>query len=88
MKCLFNRRQLEILAKETKITNDTPLNSLKDLDVNLTMKTMEEKRIGVLSLARNTLKVRGTCWSFGMGTKMNSQARIQDEINLHNQERK
>lgn len=54
MKCLLNQRQLRILIKETKITNDTPPNSLKDLHVNLKVKTMKEEKVGVRSLARNT----------------------------------
>jgi len=88
MKCLFSQRQLEILIKETTITNDAPSNSLKNSDENLKVETMEEERVKVCSLIRNTLGVKGTCWSSGMGTRMNSQVRVQDEINLHNQERK
>jgi len=31
---------------------------------------MKEEKIGVHSLARNILGVKGVCWSFGMGTRM------------------
>jgi hypothetical protein len=38
---------------------DAPPNSLKDLNVNPKMKTMEEKGVTVGSLICSTLKVRG-----------------------------
>jgi hypothetical protein len=31
------------------------------------MKTTNEKKVGIRSLVRNTLGVKGACWSFGMG---------------------
>jgi hypothetical protein len=65
---------------------DAPPNSLKYSDVNMKVKRMD-KGIGVCSLVHNILGVIGTCWSFGMGTRTNSQVKIQDEINLHNQEK-
>jgi hypothetical protein len=37
---------------------DTPLNSLKDSNVNPKVETMEEKTIKVCSLPHNTLRVR------------------------------
>jgi hypothetical protein len=49
-----------------------PQNSLKDSNVSLKVKTMEEG-IGVHSLIRNTLGVKGVCWSFGMGIRMNEK---------------
>jgi hypothetical protein len=64
--------------------NDTPPNSLKDLDASLKVKTLEKEGVGVCFLACNILGVRPTCWNFRMGIKTNSQMRIQDEINLHN----
>jgi hypothetical protein len=47
----------------------TSPNSLKDLNVNLKVKTMEEKKIGVCFLFRNTFGVRGACWSSKIKTK-------------------
>jgi hypothetical protein len=66
---------------------DTPPNSLKNSDASPKVKTMKEKGVEVHSLICNILGVRGACWSFKMGTKTNSQVKVQDEINLHNQER-
>jgi len=40
-----------------------------------------DKGIRVHSLVCNISRVRRTCWNFEMGTRMNSQARIQNEIN-------
>jgi hypothetical protein len=62
--------------------------SLKDSYASLKVNTLGEKGVGVCSLAHNISGVRGTCWSFRMGTKMNSQMRIQDEINLYNQQKR
>jgi hypothetical protein len=39
-------------------------------------------------LVRKTTRVKKACWSFGMGTKTNSQVKVQDEVNLHNQEKR
>jgi hypothetical protein len=66
--------------------SDAPPNSLKDLDANSKVKTTE-KEVGVCSLSHSTWGVKGACWSFGMGNRTNSQAKVQDEINLYNQER-
>ncbi len=41
--------------------NDAPPNSLKDLDVNLKVKIMEEKGIRVSFLACSTLGAKGVC---------------------------
>jgi hypothetical protein len=49
-----------------------PLNSLKDSNVSLKVKIIEEG-IKVRSLVYNILGVRRACWSFGMGTKMNDK---------------
>jgi hypothetical protein len=48
------------------------------------MKTSEEEGVRVHSLAHNILRVRGVCLSSGIGTRTNTQAKVQDEINLHN----
>jgi hypothetical protein len=45
---------------------------------------MEERVGALLNLQR--FGGKRVCWSFEMGIKMNSQARVQNEINLHNQE--
>ncbi len=50
--------------------NDAPSNSLKDSNANPKMKTIEEEKIGVHFLVRNTLGVRGACWSSKMGIRM------------------
>jgi hypothetical protein len=34
---------------------------------------MEEKGVGVCSLAHNISEVRGACWNFGMGIKMSDK---------------
>jgi hypothetical protein len=56
---------------ECKMFNAS-LNSLKDSNVSLKMKIIEEG-IKVRSLAYSTSGVRRACWSFGMGTKMNDK---------------
>jgi hypothetical protein len=47
-------------------------NSLKDSNANPKMKTMKEG-IRARSLAHNTSKVRGACWSFRMGTRVSDK---------------
>ncbi len=54
------------------INYDAPPNSLKDSNANPKVKTME-KGVRVFSLTRNTSRVKGVCWSFGMGTRMNGK---------------
>jgi len=49
--------------------DDTPPNSLKDSNVSLKMKTLEEEGVGVCSLIHNTLGVRWVCWNFRTGTR-------------------
>jgi len=66
----YHKSQLE-LGHQEKI--DAPPNSLKDSNVNLKVKTTEEKGIEVHSLAHNTSRVRGACWNFEMGTKMSDK---------------
>jgi len=61
---------------------------LKDSYASLKVNTLEEEGVGVCSLVRNISRVRGTCWSFKMGTKTNSQVRIQDENNLYYNQQK
>jgi hypothetical protein len=65
-----HERQLE-LGHQEKI--DAPPNSLKDSNVNVKVKTIEEKRIEVHSLAHNTSGVRGACCNFEMGTRMSDK---------------
>jgi len=47
-----------------------------------------EEGVKVRSLTCNTSKVRGAHWNSRMGTRTNSQVKVQDEINLYNQEKK
>jgi hypothetical protein len=54
--------------KKMKVPIDTPPN-LKDSNVNLRVKTTVEEKVGVLSLARSILGVRGGCESSKMGIK-------------------
>jgi hypothetical protein len=53
------------------LPHDAPLNSLKDSNVGPKVNAMEG--IGICSLTYNILGVRGACWSFGMGIKMNDK---------------
>ncbi len=48
------------------LTNSSP-SSLMDSIVNPKVKTTERKRVGSHSLARNTSRGKGACWSFEMG---------------------
>jgi hypothetical protein len=52
-----------------RVQNKTPFetipHSLKDSNVNSKMETMEEKRVGVRSLVRNTSKVEGQAKALG-----------------------
>jgi hypothetical protein len=34
---------------------------------------MEEEGVGMHSLVRNISRVKGACWSFGMGTKVSDK---------------
>jgi hypothetical protein len=52
--------------------NDALPNSLTNSIVSIKVKIVE-KGVGVCSLICNTSGVRGACWSFRMGTKMNDQ---------------
>ncbi len=61
-----------------------PPNSLRNPHVGLKMKQWKNKRVGARSSTHSTLGVGAL--EYWDGIKMNSQARIQDEINLHNQE--
>jgi hypothetical protein len=51
------------------------------------MKQQKKKIIAACSLTRNTLGVGGVL-DLQDRTKTNSQARVQDDINLHNQEKR
>jgi len=53
--------------------NDAPLNSLKDLNVSLKVKTLKEEGVGVCSLIRSTSRVKRAYWSFRMGIKMSDK---------------
>jgi hypothetical protein len=52
--------------------DDAPPNSLKDSNVSSKIKITEEK-IRVCFLTHNILGVRGACWNFEMGIKMNNK---------------
>jgi hypothetical protein len=41
--------------------------------MNLKVKTTEEEKVGVRSLAYNISRVRGMCWTFEMGIKVNDK---------------
>jgi len=60
-----------IAKKIFLIHNYALANSLKDSNANPKMKTT--KGVGARSLAHNTFKVRKTCWSFRMGTRMSDK---------------
>jgi len=47
-----------------------------------------EEGVKVRSLACSTSRARGAHWNSRTGTRTNSQMKVQDEINLHNQEKK
>jgi len=64
---------LWILSFVVDMMDDAPPNSLKNSNVNLKVKIAKKKRVGVHSLVRNTSGVRGACWSFGMGTRINDK---------------
>jgi hypothetical protein len=69
---------------------DAPPNSLRDLNVGPWNEIMEKKDNWVTFLNSQHFVGRKVCRSFGMGLgpRMNSQASVQDEINMHNQEKK
>jgi len=52
---------------------DAPPNSSKNSNMNLKMKTMKKKGVGVRSLVRNILGVRKVHWSSKMETKVNDK---------------
>jgi hypothetical protein len=54
-------------------TNDAPPNPLVDSNASPKVKIMEEEGVGARSLAHNISRVRGACWSSGMGTRMNDK---------------
>ncbi len=63
---------------------DAPPNSLKDPKVGPKMKQWKKKKFHAHSLAHSTSGIRRCAGALG-GTSANSQARVQNEINLHNQ---
>jgi hypothetical protein len=67
--------------------NDAPLNSLIDLNVGPKVEQHKKKGVGACSLTCNILGVGGVLnlWN---GTRTNSQSKVQNEINLHNQGKK
>jgi hypothetical protein len=67
------------------IISNTPSNFLKNSNVNPKVKITKEEGIEIHSLICNTTGVKGVCWSSRMGTRTNSQVRVQNEVNLHNQ---
>jgi hypothetical protein len=46
-----------------------------------------KKKVGARSLTRNILGIKGRAGASGW-TRMNSQGKLQDEINLQNQKKK
>jgi hypothetical protein len=61
---------LELMHNETinsKRHDDAPPDSLMDSTTNLKVKTAEGKRVGVPSLARSTLGVKGRARALGRG---------------------
>ncbi len=58
---------LWILSFVVDMMDDAPPNSLKNSNVNLKVKIVEEKRVGVHSLIRNTSRVRGHVGALGWG---------------------
>jgi hypothetical protein len=80
---LFNFIQKFEFGKD----HDAPPKLLERLRCKSEGENNERKGVRVCSLTHNTLGVRGACWSFRMGIRTNSQAKVQDEINLHNQEK-
>jgi hypothetical protein len=65
---------------------DAPSNSFRDPNVGPIMKQWK-KKIETQYLTHNTLKI-GECARAQDGTRMNSQARVQNDINLHNQRKR
>jgi len=66
---------------------DVPSHSLKDSCVNPKMKTMKEEKIGLCSLARNTLGVEGRVGTPGWGLgRVTSRSIIH--IDLHSSNNK
>jgi len=53
--------------------DDAPPNSLKDSNGSPKVKIMKEKKVGVHSLVRNILGVKGVSWNSRMGTRMNDK---------------
>ncbi len=58
---------LWIFSFVVDMMDDAPPNSLKNSNVNLKVKIVEEKRVGVHSLIRNTSGVRGHVGALGWG---------------------
>jgi hypothetical protein len=60
---------------EVDVINNVPPNTSRDPKVGPKVKQRKKKRVGALSLIRNTLGVGGVLklWD---GTRMNSQARV------------
>ncbi len=67
--------------------NDMPPNSSKDPKVGPKMKQLKKNRVGARSLIHGTLRV-GRCVGISGWIKTNSQVKVQDDTNLHNQEKK
>ncbi len=66
--------------------NDAPPNFLRDPKVGPKAKQWKKKKVGACFLNHSILKVEGVL-ELRDGTKTNSQAKVQDEVNLHNQEK-
>jgi len=78
---------LEYQCVEDGASINVPPNSLRDPNVGPRVKQRKKKKIGACSLIRSTSRVKGMM-EFWTGTRMNSQAQVQDEINLHNKKKR
>ncbi len=61
-----------------------PPNSSRNPKVVPKAKQQEKKKVGAHSLTQNTLGVRGRVEALN-DSRTNSQMKVQDEVNLHNQ---
>jgi hypothetical protein len=66
---------------------DAPPNFSKDPNVGPRTKQWKKKIIGACSLTRSTSRYEGVL-EFRDGTRMNSQVKAQDKVNLYNQKKK
>ncbi len=67
--------------------HDVPPNSSRDSKVRPRTKQQKKKRVRACSLIHSTLGWEGVL-ELRDGTRTNSQAKVQNVINLHNQEKR